>query len=450
MTFLDKKVVVMGLGLFDGGVAVTRYLIEHGAQVLVTDLRCPEQLQESLAALENLPVRWRLGEHCDRDFIEAEVVIVNPGVPETSAYLQLARSRNITIDTEVNLFLRQCPAPVIGVTGSNGKSTTSAMIAHILKAAGYRIWLGGNIGRSLLPYLSEIKAQDRVVLELSSFQLQRLAGISPPIAVVTNLTPNHLDRHGTLENYGKAKQNILKFQNLRNYCILNSRDPLVSKWGQFTPAQKFFFNGGDIEIIDAAICRQSDSGATPIIAVADLPLSGRAYQENAMAAIAAACTQGVATSTIAAALPNFQGLPHRLQFLGTLARRKVYEDSDATTPESTITALDALSGPIVLIAGGGAKGFDYNRLAEVIRDKVKTLILMGETAPAITQAVIATGASLSIVQAGDMEDAVRQARQLSAPGDSVILSPASTSFGMFLNYVQRGKVFQRLVTSYFQ
>ena len=212
MKFKDKKVVVMGLGLFGGGLEVTRYFVKQGAKVLVTDLRDETQLQESLKFLEGLPVDFRLGQHCEEDFRSADLVIANPGVKDDSPYLKIAYANNIPVDTEINIFLQNSPASVIGITGSNGKSTTTAMINHILETAGYKTWLGGNIGKSLLGELSNIKKDHKVVVELSSFQLQRVKNISPNVAVITNLSKNHINWHGSMENYAKAKQNILKFQ----------------------------------------------------------------------------------------------------------------------------------------------------------------------------------------------------------------------------------------------
>ena len=204
MTWSNKKVIVMGLGLFGGGLAIARYFISKNADVLITDLREASQLEESLSALKGAPVRLCLGCHRYEDFEDADLVIANPGVPESSTYLKHARAHNIPVDTEINIFLRNVAAPVIGITGSNGKSTTTSMIHHIFTEAGYRSWMGGNIGKSLLGELDNIQRQDIVILELSSFQLERMHGISPHVAVVTNLSPNHLDRHQTMEDYAAA------------------------------------------------------------------------------------------------------------------------------------------------------------------------------------------------------------------------------------------------------
>lgn len=451
MEYTNKKVVVMGLGLFDGGVGVTRYLAAQGANVLVTDLRTPEQLAESLALLKDLKVDFRLGKHCEEDFLQADLVVVNPAVPDSSPFLQIIHKNKIAITTEINIFLDATKAHVIGITGSNGKSTTTALIESLLKAHGYKTWLGGNIGRSLLEELPNIQKEDRVVLELSSFQLERMQQISPSIAVVTNLTPNHLDRHGTMESYGAAKQNILKYQNENDLCVLNGNDPEVKTWHRLTKAQTRFFGTpeSDIFVRQGTIILREENSEIAVMKTSDIPLPGRVNEENTMAAILVARGQNVPCSTIAAAVKTFVGLPHRLEFVGNLSGRRIYEDSIATTPESTMAALETVAPPIVLLAGGSNKGFSYDALGKVISQKVKILILMGETAPLIHKSLDPKNLP-QVVFVENMEKAVECAHKLSLSGDAVLLSPASTSFGMFRNFVERGETFKKLIQEYFR
>lgn len=440
----------MGLGLFGGGVGVSKYFASQGARVLVTDLRDESQLQESLEALKDFSIEYRLGKHCEEDFLKADLVIVNPGVPDNSPFLQLVQSRNIPIDTEIHIFMKQVKAPMIGITGSNGKSTTTAMIEHILKTAGYKTWLGGNIGRSLLEELPNIKPEDRVVLELSSFQLERISNISPHIAVITNLSPNHLDRHKTMENYARAKQNLLRYQKERDFCVLNGRDVEVRSWNNITPSQSMIFGSieGDVFIQDGWMIAKKQGTRIPIMQTSDIPLPGKVNQENAMAASCVGIAQEVPCETIASALKTFSGLPHRLQFLGIKAGRKIYEDSDATTPESTMAAIETLNQPIVLLAGGSNKNFSYEKLGKAIAQKVKVAILMGETAPMLEQSILPKD-NIQIVRAENIEKAIEYARNLSSEGDSVVLSPASASFGMFRNFVERAEVFKKFINQYF-
>lgn len=448
--FKDKKILVMGLGLFGGGLAVSKYLIEKGAQVLITDLRKPEELKESLTSLGNLPVTLRLGEHRKEDFMNADVVIANPAVPDSSPYLKIAHEHNAIIDTEINIFIRNCPAPIIGITGSNGKSTTTSMINHIFETAGYKTWLGGNIGKSLLEDLPNISINDVVILELSSFQLERIQGKSPKIAVVTNLSPNHLDRHKTMENYAYAKQNLIRYQTKSDYCILNGKDPKMKEWESITPATTYFFGGSDshITILNDAICYRIKGEWQELMNINNIPLPGIVNQENAMAATMAGLSWGIPPEKIVQALKTFKGLPHRLEFVGEFLGCKVYEDSDATTPESTIAAIHSFSKPFILIAGGGNKGFDYTELGKHISANVRVLILMGETAPLMRQCVDDT--KVEIHDVANMTEAVTLAKELAQPNDILVLSPAATSFGLFRNFVERAEVFKNNVYNIFK
>lgn len=448
--FKDKKVLVMGLGLFGGGLTVSKYLIEQGANVLITDLRKPEELKESLARLGNLPVTLRLGEHREEDFMNADIVIANPAVPDSSPYLKIAREHNAIIDTEINIFIRNCPAPIIGITGSNGKSTTTSMINHIFETAGYKTWLGGNIGKSLLEDLPNISINDIVILELSSFQLERIQGKSPKIAVVTNISPNHLDRHITMENYAHAKQNLIRYQTNQDYCILNGKDPQMKEWGNITPATKYYFGGSDsdITIQNDVICYRIQGEWHELMKANEIPLPGIVNQENAMAASMAGLSWGIPAEKIAEALKTFKGLPHRLELVGEFLSCKIYEDSDATTPESTIAAIHSFSKPFILIAGGGNKGFDYTELGKHISNNVRVLILMGETAPLMRQCVDSN--KVDIHDVSNMTEAVTLAKELALPHDIIVLSPAATSFGLFRNFVERAEVFKNNVYNIFK
>lgn len=352
---MARKIVIMGLGLFGGGLAAAKYFSSLHENVYVTDLRKAEELQESLSKLKDYPITYCLGKHNEDDFKDADLIIVNPGVPESSKFLNIAREHGVPIDTEINIVLRKIPAKVIGITGSNGKSTTTAMIHHILQYHGYKVWLGGNIGHSLLSDIDTIKKDDIVVLELSSFQLERL-NKSPHIAVITNFSKNHLDRHKTMENYAKAKQNIFRYQESDGICILNGNDAALMKWIPDIPGKyKRFGLESDVFIEDQAIFANIEGKKGYIINIKDLPLSGRANYENAMAAILAVLSFNKTLKNIDKALMTFQGLPHRMELVGIYNGCKIYNDSDATTAESTIAAITSVPPPIILIAGGVIK-----------------------------------------------------------------------------------------------
>ena len=288
-------------------------------------------------------------------------------------------------------------------------------------------------------------------MELSSFQLERLAWakISPQIAVVTNLSCNHLDRHKTMQNYAKAKQNILRFQKPNDYCILNGKDSEVSTWGKHSLGQKAYFSvPGESNVFEEKefIVYQNTEEKIPILHKNEIPIPGEVYGQNAMAAIATTLTQNISPKKIKEALQSFQGLPHRLERIKTSDNRRWYNDSDATTAESSIAALKSVPGPIILIAGGSEKGINYEELAKHIVEKVKILIVMGATGQTILKLVQNLNKEIPKVQeAKNLEEAVKYARELSSPEDAILLSPASASFGMFRNFAERGEIFKKLV-----
>ena len=449
-----KRVVVMGLGCFSGGVSAARFMARRGAEVIVTDMAGPEKLTNSIAALADVSIRaTHLGGHRPEDFRWADMVVASPAVPLDSPFLHEARQHGAQVTSEMNLFFELCPARVVGVTGSNGKSTTAAMIHAILREAGRSCWLGGNIGRSLLEQLAEIRPSDIVVLELSSFQLEHLdeLGRSPPVALVTNLTPNHLDRHPTLTAYRSAKQAILRRQTPADFAILNADDADVRTWP--TQGASLFFgledHGRDGSFLDgnhAVVRRAREESEFRLADVLHLP--GVHNQSNALAAMCCAAALVVDTASMCRGLGSFRTLPHRLELVEQIDGRRFYDDSIATTPESTLAALDALSGPIWLIAGGHDKGLDLELVARRIADRVNGVALLGQTASTLDQLIgryAQRGSRPQVQQCGGMEEAVRWCFGRSRPGDAVLLSPACASFGMFQNFVERAEVFCRAV-----
>lgn len=457
-----RRVTVMGLGLFGGGVAACRHFAQRGARVTATDLRSAEELRESVQALDDLPITFRLGGHWDEDFRGADLVVASPAVPPDSPYLALARAAGADIETEVGLFLRHCSAPVVGVTGTNGKSTTAALVAEVLRARFGKVWLGGNIGRPLLGEVDSIDPQYRVVLELSSFQLEYLgaAGYSPPIAVVTNLSPNHLDRHGSMANYIAAKQHILAHQGATDVAILNADDPEVRRWSARTPGTSLLFSaqqrvsagcyldGDRVVAIHGCVTRTSSKPLRP-------KLLGEHNVPNVLAALTVGLALGVELDSGMERACRFQGLPHRLELVGEVGGVRFYNDSVATTPESTLAALSAFSEPILLIAGGKDKGIDYTGFAREVARRTRTVVLLGAIAPKLAQLIgdhlpkvgsttsSIGGPAVHVVES--LAEAVAQVRGAARPGDVVLLSPGCSSLDMFRNFEERGKVFRKLV-----
>ncbi|MAG92600.1 MAG: UDP-N-acetylmuramoyl-L-alanine--D-glutamate ligase [Planctomycetaceae bacterium] len=424
------RATVMGLGTFGAGIAVTRFLLEQGAHVTLTDLKTERELHHSLAELpDDARLTLHLGGHRLEDFSQADLVVVSPAVRPDNEFIHCARDNAIAITTEMNLFWQHNRARVIGVTGSNGKSTTAALIHAMLQAAGINSHLGGNIGRSLLPQLPLLTSEAWVVLELSSFQLHYLDQIqaAPDVAVVTNLQPNHLDWHGTFEDYRHDKQALLRWQRPDQFAILPGDDPDVSSWP--TDARRFEFTDDD----------------TPPLPIDDvLTLPGRHNRRNVLAAVQAAGCVGAGEDAVRAAIAEFSPLPHRLEYLGEFLGRRFYNDSLATTPESAIAALEVFDTPIVLLAGGSDKGVDLREFAEVIVSKTKAVALMGETGPALQTAIEACGSPTvpQLCRPASLEEAFTWTLDHSHVGYTILLSPGCASYDWFENFAQRGEEFR--------
>ena len=449
MDFEKKRITVMGLGLFGGGLGIARYLVRRGARVTVTDLRTEDQLQESVRALQDLCVTLKLGGHDPADFTDADRVFVNPAVPKTSEYLALARRSGVPLDTEMNLFFRECPSPILGVTGSNGKTTTTALLGAMFSRSDPRTLVGGNIGRSLLDELDALTPDVPVVLELSSFQLEDLreVGRSPHISVVLNLTPNHLDRHGTMGAYAAAKRAILDYQTREDVAVLNAEDPLVREWARVSKGRVLFFgmhgvSAGGAFVEEGVIVFRQDGRQILLCRADELRLLGSHNLCNALAATAAACAFGLPTEAITGALRTFEGVEHRLEFVREIAGVNHYNDSISTTPESTIAALRAFDAPIVLIAGGYDKGVSFDELGRVISDRAKALVLIGATAERIASTV---RTDVPIRLCDTLPEATHLAADLACAGDIVLLSPACASYDMFRNFEDRGRQFKEIV-----
>jgi UDP-N-acetylmuramoylalanine--D-glutamate ligase len=459
-----KTVLVMGLGRFGGGVDVVRFAHNAGAKVIVTDLASAEQLSDSLSKLQDLDgIEFHLGSHTPADFEQADVIVANPAVPGDNKFLQIARRANRFVTSQIGIFFELCPARIIGITGANGKSTTTALTAHLLKNTSHepratshgKIWLSGNIGNQpLLTTLDQINPNDLVVLELSSFQLEQLAEIqkAPDVALLTNLTPNHLDRYGTFEKYCAAKENIFKYQKPGDgrpaVSVFNAEDEIAAEWFEK------YENDADRICIKFSADDISDEFRSCYA------LPGRANLSNLAAAMAIAKYFGTEDDQIKRCLPEFKALPHRLELVEEIRGVRWYNDSKATTPEGAITALDAFEKPIIIIAGGYDKNLPFDKLGEKIAQKAKAAILIGQTAPKITEAIkehkqlriekrVTSHESRTTKTeiVNSLSQAVNLANRLVEPGDVVLLSPACASYDMFENYEQRGQQFAKLVKS---
>lgn len=451
------NVLVMGLGSFGGGLGVVKFLADRGARLLITDTRPAEKLSEALAQLQGIDgLRFKLGSHDEADFKSADLVVVNPAIRPDNRYLQMAREAGVPLTSEMNLFWQWNPAPVVAVTGSNGKSTTTAMIHSMLQHSGRRAWLGGNIGISLLPQVDQIRNDDVVVLELSSFQLTDLdrLQVSPAVSVVTNFAPNHLDWHDSLDHYRWAKQTMLRWQRPSDVVVLNADDADVREWTG--AGERLFFGSHDDGSEGVFGCPSGDAvvryhGTDVLLPVRNwLRLPGQHNLANASAAACAALRCGATYDGIQAGLEQYKPLPHRLQWVADVDGRSFYNDSLATTPESAIVALDAFQAPIVLLAGGYDKQVDLSAMAEAIGIQTKSVALMGQTAETIRELIRRNTASDCHVspKLTSLREAFDWAVAQSEPGDVILLSPGCASYDWFRNFADRGQQFIDLVNEW--
>ena len=448
--FHGKKVLVMGLGRFGGGVDTVKFAADAGASVTVTDSASAEQLAESLKQLQGLDnVNCHLGGHDPADFERAEIVIANPAVALDNEFLRLARDSGALVTSQMGIFFQLCHARIIGITGANGKSTTTALTAHLLKnarrqAAGptyEQVWLSGNIGdQPLLTILHQIRPPDLVVLEISSFQIEQLAEVrkAPSVALLTNLTPNHLDRYGTFDAYCAAKQNLFRLQPVGleapAVSIFNAEDEISLSW-----FEKYRGEAGRLCLKFSA-----DDVSQDIRAVYRLP--GRANLSNLAGAMTIARSFGLRDEDIRTCLPDFKALPHRLELIAESRGVRWYNDSKATTPQGTMVALEAFGCPIILIAGGYDKHLPFDELGRAIAAKAKAVVLIGQTASKIAQAVEDCPDNRATIRFADsLASAVDVAHAIAQTGDVVLLSPACASYDMFENYEHRGRQFAELM-----
>ncbi len=460
-----KRVTVMGLGLFGGGLGAARYFAGLGASVTVTDSADPDKLAASVDALRGLPIRFHLGGHADEDFTTADLIVTNQAVRPDNRYLALARAAGVPIATETGLALGLNRSPWIAVTGSSGKSTTASLIAEMIRFHDPLSMFGGNIGGDLLTRIESHPPESMLTVELSSFQLTHIRddfasgrAAPPNLAVVTNIAPNHLDWHINMDEYAQAKRNVLAFQTGNDWAVLNGEDPLLAGWASDARARVVLCRYDDPGMDNAsfvrerAVCLRLGGRDVLSLSLSDFRLPGGHNVKNALQAVAAAYIMTNDADAVRKGFASFGGLPHRLQIVGPDGPRAFINDSKATTPEAAALALSAVERPCVLIAGGYDKKSPFDALAAVIQEKAAALVVVGVAGPRLADAVAATACArpenagpLPVVDCGDdFEKAVRTAWELTPEGGAVLLSPACASYGMFVNYEQRGETFIKL------
>lgn len=436
-----KHVTVIGIGI--SHLPLIRYLAGLGAAITACDKREAEELQKELSQLKGCDVSYRLG----KDYLkklEGDIIFKTPGMRFDVPELLEAKAAGSIVTSEMEVFFDLCPAPIVAVTGSDGKTTTTTLIYELLKKAGHNVWLGGNIGRPLLGEIEKIKKEDIVVLELSSFQLHTMKS-SPNIAVVTNVSPNHLDMHKSMEEYVAAKKNIFCHQSANGKLVLNYDNEITKRFACAAPGKVVFFSRRThlkegVSLIDGSICIDG----APVLKADKIKIPGVYNIENYMAAIAA--TEGyVKQKDITYVAETFGGVEHRLELVRELDGVRYYNSSIDSSPNRTKNTLSVFDKKVILICGGKDKGIPYDEIGPVIAEKVKKLILIGATAEKIHQAVLATGKKVDTVFCATYAEAVKVANDAAKAGDIVVLSPASTSFDMFKNFEHRGNTFKQLV-----
>ncbi len=447
-----QRVVVLGLAR--QGVSMARFLAHAGARVTVSDLKNRSELAGRIAELADLPIRYVLGEHPLSLLRGADLICVSGGVPLDIPLLVEARRKGIPLVSDAQLFLERCPARVIGITGSAGKTTTTALVGEMCRTAGLPTWVGGNIGNPLLDDLERISPQDVVVMELSSFQLE-LTTVSPPIAAVLNITPNHLDRHGTMEAYIAAKRRIVAFQKPEDWAVLGFDDANARSLALSTPARVVFFSRG-VQLDQGAYKTNGQlalrlGGREEVICErAEVRLRGEHNLLNVLAACALSGIVGVPVAAMREVIRTFPGVEHRLEFVREWRGVQWYDDSIATAPERVVAALRSFHEPIVLLAGGRDKKLPWEEFAQEAVARVRVLVTFGEAGEMIAGKVEAArrsapGALEAVVRVQTLEEAVEAAARLACPGDVVLLSPGGTSFDAFRDFAQRGDRFKELV-----
>jgi UDP-N-acetylmuramoylalanine--D-glutamate ligase len=440
----NKRVVVVGLART--GVATALFCAARGARVTATDTRSESELGAAVADLQRVGVGLELGGHRPELIADADLIIPSPGVPADAPLLQSARSKGVNIWSEIELASRFLKGRLIGITGSNGKTTTTSLIEHILKTAGFSTILAGNIGTPLISCLEKTNEKTISVAELSSFQLELIERFRPNISVFLNLTPDHLDRHHTLESYGAAKARIFENQTEADSAVLNADDPRTTPYAPVKP-QVFWFSRKQ-RVAEGAFVKENEilfrreGVEEKVLRLADIPLAGAHNAENVLAAVAATFLAGAEPAAIAKGVRSFAGVEHRPEFVAEIAGVRFYNDSKATNVDATQKALDAFPGRILIILGGKDKGSDYTALQTPLREKAILALLIGAAASKIEKQI---AGSVAIEQAGTIERALETAAHAARPGDVVLLAPACASFDQFQNYEHRGRVFKELV-----
>lgn len=444
MELNGKRVLVVGLG--KSGVASALFMKKQGARVTVSDTKSGNELRNEIPVLLDNGITVETGGHGDRTFRGQDLIVVSPGVPVDAPPLVQARSLGETVIGEIELAAQFLPGPIVAITGSNGKTTTTTLTGEIMTASGFPALVGGNIGTPAISLAERAKPGTVIVLEISSFQLETIQSFRPKVAVVLNVTPDHLDRHRTFEIYAAAKTRIFENQQSEDCAVLNADDPTCVAMSKKTRAQIYWFSRqNEVErgawVRGGNIVFRDGSGQREIMQVSEIPLKGAHNLENVLAAVSASVLMGCAAEKIRQAVHEFKAVEHRLEFVASIGGVDYYNDSKATNVDATIKALESFPANIHLILGGKDKGSDYTVLNDLLRQRVKRVYTIGAAAAKIESQIKGP----EIVHAETLENAIRKAHATAQPGDVVLLAPACASFDQFKSYEHRGRVFKDVV-----
>ena len=443
----NKKVYFLGAGISHKQL-IERF-VSYGATVTLCDIRPKDKLGAFLNDLGDIEIELQLGEGYLNRLGDADIIFRTPGIDYTKAEIQRAVAVGITVTSEIEMFFNFCPCLSIGITGSDGKTTTSSVIAAVLKNSGYTVWLGGNIGRPLFPIIDEINENDIAVVELSSFQLISMRK-SPNIALITNISPNHLDHHKDMQEYIDAKRNILLHQSANDIAVLNEDNAITKGLAGDVVGELRYFSRNRVEngsyIENNTILSAKHGSVSPVMLLDSLIIPGEHNKDNINAAYAV--TTGLVKDEVFIKTANsFSGVEHRIEFVCEVNGIKWYNDSIATSPTRTIAGLCSFGQKIVLIAGGSDKGLSYAPLADYLNEHVKCVFLSGPTASSIADVITNSNGSTKIVFTKNLTDSVERAYNYAEPGDIVMLSPASPSFDSYSGFEERGRHFKQLVNA---
>ena len=445
MNLFKKKVLVVGLGMT--GVATARFLNKMGAVVTVTDMAKEDELGESVAIIRELGINMELGSHENSTFENVDLIVLSPGVPHAIPQIQRAKDKGIDVLGEIELASKFIDQPVIAITGTNGKTTTTTLLGEMLKSSGFNVFVGGNIGTPLIGYVDREEKAEIIVVEVSSFQLDTIESFKPKVSVLLNITEDHLDRYPDFNAYIKSKCRIFENQNSGDTVVLNGFDPLIRKCTENIDSRKLFFNARkeneEGTTVNGKNIKLFFEGSSKTKSPMSIDLSGTSIKgkhniENACAACLSALSAGGTLKGIQTALDSFKGLPHRLEYVATVNDVKYFNDSKATNMDAVARALECFSDRVILIMGGRNKGADFDSLRDAVRHITKKIIAIGEAKENI---ISSFNDVVPVNTASTMEDAVFKACDAAKPGDIVLLSPACSSFDMYNDYTHRGKVY---------